>query len=100
MAQDRLDYLAETYKLLEAILNTSKYSAGDSLTIADFAIISSVSSIDIVLPIDKTKYPHLVAYKTLLEQLPYYHEANQVGSVQLREMIFGKLAENREKAAK
>lgn len=92
--------MIEPYALLEASLKTSqtKYIVSDNLTIADFSIISSISSIETVVPVDKTKYPLLYAYKLRLEALPYYHEANQVGSDNLGAAVRSTLAENRKKS--
>jgi len=98
--QYKIDYMAQPYELLEASLKASQtnYIAGDNLTIADFSIISSISSIETVVPVDQTKFPLLYAYKLRIEALPYYHEANQVGSDLLGEAIQTRLAENRKKA--
>lgn len=92
--------MEKTYPLLEAIFKNSKYAVDNTLTIADFSIISSVSSIETVLPIDKTKYPNLLAWKLRVEAIPYYYEANQVGTAVLSEIIRNQLDENRKKAGK
>ncbi|XP_023175015.2 glutathione S-transferase 1-like isoform X2 [Drosophila hydei] len=51
-----------------------EYIAGDQLTIADFSLISSISSMVAYVEIDPVKYPKLRAWMRRMEQLPVYAE--------------------------
>ena len=46
--------------------------AGDSVTIADFSTITTLTSLDVLVKIEATKYPDLVAYLKRAEGLPVY----------------------------
>ncbi|XP_064543443.1 glutathione S-transferase D5-like [Drosophila montana] len=50
------------------------YMAGDQLTIADFSLISSITSLVAYVDIDAVKYPKLKAWMCRMEELPVYAE--------------------------
>ncbi|EDW62180.1 glutathione S-transferase 1 [Drosophila virilis] len=72
--KERIEAITEAYDFVECFLKDNKYIAGDQLTIADFSLISSISSLVAYIPIEATKYPKLSAWIKRLEQLPYYAE--------------------------
>ncbi|XP_017038700.1 glutathione S-transferase 1-like [Drosophila ficusphila] len=78
--KERYDAIIEVYDFVETFLAGNNYIAGDQLTIADFSIISSVSSLQTFVELDTAKYPKVTAWIKRLEQLPYYEEANGQGS--------------------
>lgn len=51
---------------------------GDNCTIADLALIPSVTSLNVLVPIDEEACPKLLEWIARVEELPYY-EANSVG---------------------
>lgn len=79
--QERIDAITEAYDFVEAFLKDQTYVAGNQLTIADFSLISSISSLVAFVPVDAAKYPKLSAWIKRLEQLPYYAE-NSTGAQQ------------------
>lgn len=56
------------------------------MTIADFSIVATVSSIDIIVPIDAKKYPKITAWLKKMQALPYY-AANKNGLDKMRNQI-------------
>ncbi|XP_060655653.1 glutathione S-transferase 1-like [Drosophila nasuta] len=84
--KDKIQTVVEVYDFVESFLKDHDYIAGDKLTVADFSLISSVSSLTAYLEIDATKYPNTTAWIKRLEQLPYY-SANDVGKKQFIEAI-------------
>ncbi|XP_065369625.1 glutathione S-transferase 1-like [Calliphora vicina] len=78
--QHKIDAIVETYDFLEVFLKDSPYVAGDHLTVADFSIVSTVTTLVAFVEIDSAKYPKVTAWIKRLEALPYYHEANAVGN--------------------
>ncbi|XP_056649156.1 glutathione S-transferase 1-like isoform X4 [Diorhabda sublineata] len=66
----------EGYNFLETILETSEYAAGDKMTIADFSLVATVTSANVLVPIAANRYPKISEWITKMEQLPYYKEAN------------------------
>ncbi|KAH8407566.1 hypothetical protein KR222_007011, partial [Zaprionus bogoriensis] len=75
--KERLDAIHEAFGFVEAFLKDHDYVAGDQLTIADFSVISSISSVVAYVEIDPAKYPKLSAWVKRLEQLPYYSENSE-----------------------
>jgi len=72
---------------VETFLKGKDYIAGDQLTIADFSLVSSVSSLVAFVDLDPIKYARVSAWVKRLEQLPYYEEANGKGARQLMALI-------------
>ncbi|XP_043643552.1 glutathione S-transferase 1-like [Drosophila teissieri] len=77
---ERYDAIIDVYDFLETFLAGNDYVAGNQLTIADFSIISTVSSLVAFVEVDTAKYPRITGWIKRLEQLPYYEEANGNGA--------------------
>ncbi|RZC35596.1 GST C domain containing protein [Asbolus verrucosus] len=52
----------KVYEFLEAFLNGKEWIAGDSVTIADYSLYSTITSLNVLVPIDAKKYPKLTAW--------------------------------------
>ncbi|KAL7737314.1 hypothetical protein ACLKA6_012930 [Drosophila palustris] len=72
--KERIDAFIEVYDFMEAFLVDHDYVAGDHLTIADFSLISTISSAVAYVEIDSTKWKKLSAWIKRMEELPYYSE--------------------------
>mgnify|MGYP003348044489 CR=1 FL=1 len=79
--------LQEAYDFLEEFLENQEWMAGNHLTIADLSLISTVTSADILVPIDYKKYQNIFAWVKRCQNLPYYKEANQVGLDNFKALI-------------
>ncbi|CAG9767476.1 unnamed protein product [Ceutorhynchus assimilis] len=55
----QLEYLKDVHVVLERILKTTKYVAGERFTIADISIFSSLTIADMILPIQEDECPNL-----------------------------------------
>ncbi|XP_053962400.1 glutathione S-transferase 1-like [Anastrepha ludens] len=88
--QSKIDQIALIYKTVNSFLKDHPYVAGDHLTIADFPLISAISSLQVYLEIDAVKYPNLVAWFKRAEKLPYYEKANGKGNKQFMDLIKSK----------
>ncbi|XP_037823317.1 glutathione S-transferase 1-like [Lucilia sericata] len=77
--REKIDALHEIYDFLEVFLKDNLYMAGDELTIADFSIVATVTSLEAFVDIDSLKYPKLSAWIKRMKSLPYYEEANGAG---------------------
>ncbi|XP_055921906.1 glutathione S-transferase 1-like [Eupeodes corollae] len=89
--QEKIDLLYEGLNFLENFL-VHDYVAGDTLTIADFSVLSTVTTYEAVAPIDATKTPKLVAWIKRMSKLPYYEKANGKGAEVCTQMLKAKLA--------
>ncbi|KAB0796128.1 hypothetical protein PPYR_10189 [Photinus pyralis] len=91
IAQEKIDNVHIAYDLLEIFLGDHDYVAGDSLTIADLSIVAHLASLSGLIPIAQNKYRRLSKWMHRMQQLPYYEEANQVGSDKLVGFLQSKL---------
>ncbi|XP_055921905.1 glutathione S-transferase 1-like [Eupeodes corollae] len=79
--------IEEAYDFMEAFLEDGTHMAGNSLTIADLSILPSLSSLDLIVPVDSTKWPKLNSWLDLMKKLPYYEEVNVEGLRVIGEML-------------
>ncbi|EDW01857.1 glutathione S-transferase 1 [Drosophila grimshawi] len=77
--KERLEAIVEAYEFVEVFLKDQDYIAGDQLTIADFSLIASISSMVAYVEIDSIKYPKLTAWINRMQQFPFYAE-NEKGA--------------------
>ncbi|KAF5290821.1 hypothetical protein FQA39_LY14583 [Lamprigera yunnana] len=63
----------KTYEFLETFLKDSKWMVVDNLTVADLCLIPSITSMNVLVPIDPNKFPKLIAYVERADGLPYYN---------------------------
>ncbi|XP_037951869.1 glutathione S-transferase 1-like [Teleopsis dalmanni] len=90
---ERIKAINEAYETLEKFFGDHEYFAGNKLTIADFSIVSSVSSLAPISPVDVSKTPKLAAWFERMKELPYYEEVSAVGIQAIVERIQAKLAD-------
>ncbi|XP_017769313.1 PREDICTED: glutathione S-transferase 1-1-like [Nicrophorus vespilloides] len=73
-----VDLVNEQYAFLDAFVDGHKWMVGDDLTVADFSLISSLTSMATIVPVD-AKYKNLWGWMKRCEDLPYY-EINKKGT--------------------
>ncbi|CAH0546313.1 unnamed protein product [Brassicogethes aeneus] len=76
--QEKIDGVVEAYKILETFLQSAPWMAGQKMTVADLAIVASVTSLNAVIPIKEKECPKLVSWIKNMEALPCY-SANKEG---------------------
>ncbi|KAJ8971673.1 hypothetical protein NQ317_011903 [Molorchus minor] len=84
--EENLNALIEAYGFLETFLQNSTYIAGDSLSIADFSLIATVTNASALVPLDEDEYPRICAWRKLLEALPYYY-INKTGGAAFKALL-------------
>ncbi|KAF2901366.1 hypothetical protein ILUMI_04824 [Ignelater luminosus] len=82
--------IIEAYEFLEKFLEGNKWMAGDDVTLADLSLIATVTSLDLLVPIDGKKFPNVIAWIRKSESLPYY-DVNKDGLELFRNLIQGLL---------
>ncbi|XP_036331248.1 glutathione S-transferase 1-like [Rhagoletis pomonella] len=87
----KIDAIYEAYDFLEAFLGDEPYMCGKTITLADFSIVSTVSSFEELAPIDAAKNPKLKAWLARISQLSYYNQANGYGAKMLIDMFKEKI---------
>ncbi|KAL3275756.1 hypothetical protein HHI36_020501 [Cryptolaemus montrouzieri] len=68
-----LDAAYRAYDILESLLDNHSYTAGDFLSIGDFSVITTMSSMNHLVPVDAKEYRKITAWMKMMKQLPYYH---------------------------
>jgi len=83
---EKVKKLDESLAYLEGFLSKTKYVAADHLTIADFTVVASLTTIEGVNH-DLKKYPNISNYLAKCKQeIKNHEECNQVGSNAFREI--------------
>ncbi|KXJ72418.1 hypothetical protein RP20_CCG018086 [Aedes albopictus] len=95
---EKVEYMQKSYKLLEDTL-VNDYVVGNSMTIADFSCVSTISTVMSVVPLDKDKHPRIYAWLERMKALPYYQEANGGGAEQLAQAVLATKEKNAQKKA-
>ncbi|XP_055921908.1 glutathione S-transferase 1-like [Eupeodes corollae] len=88
--QEKIDLLNEGLNFLESFL-VHDFIAGETMTIADFSILSTVTTYEAVVPIDAARTPKLVAWIKRMSKLPYYEKANGKGAAVAIKLLKEKL---------
>lgn len=57
------------------------------LTIADFAIIATATTVDYIFPVNQQKWPKLNEWMTGMKALPFFEEINQKGLDELKMIL-------------
>lgn len=90
----RAKYIEKNWEILEQFVSETPYMCGNELTIADFCLIASISSINKVLKIDSVIYPNLNKWIKRMEELPYYQENNGIGADLIPKFVNDALEKN------
>lgn len=78
------------YQILDKYLEDQAWAAGDQLTIADFSLVASVSTIEVVR-FDIAKYPNVSKWLAKAKKtIPKYEELNHAGCLKFKEMYDSK----------
>ncbi|CAH1985564.1 unnamed protein product [Acanthoscelides obtectus] len=94
VTKEHEDKVLSGYESLEKLLKLSPFLAGNSVTIADFSAVTTVTSSSILIPIVASKFPKIAAWIKKMETLPYYKEGNQEGLDILDKYVKDKIASN------
>ncbi|XP_018803661.1 PREDICTED: glutathione S-transferase 1 [Bactrocera latifrons] len=94
-----LDLCDDAYSFLEAFLGKSNFFANsETLTIADVCINTTLVSLDMLIPVNKNRFPRLQAWMERMKVLlPSYEEVNIKGAKVLCERIRNCMRENKVK---
>ncbi|XP_072942966.1 glutathione S-transferase 1-like [Epargyreus clarus] len=93
--EDAIAHVEEAYVFLEKYLEASPFIAGEHLTIADISCVTTVSSLNVVVPIDE-KFPRLQAWLEFLSNEDWYQKGNQQGIVEFGILLTSKMQQNAE----
>ncbi|XP_061400690.1 glutathione S-transferase 4-like [Musca vetustissima] len=83
---EQLKKLEEAFEFLNTFLSESKYAAGDNLTLADLALLASVSTFEAV-NVDFSKYEHLMKWYALVKETAPGADENWTGALEMKTLI-------------
>nr|ASN63939.1 glutathione S-transferase epsilon 8 [Spodoptera exigua] len=87
LEQEWLDNIEEAIGFVEQFLSRTKFIALDHVTIADVTLLSHLTSVEPILPIDAKKYPKTIAWLELMKATPYCKKYNEEGVKSLTAII-------------
>lgn len=89
--RSQIDAIYEAYDFLEAFIGNQAYLCGPVITIADYSVVSSVSSLVGLAAIDAKRYPKLNGWLDRMGAQPNYQSLNGNGAQMLIDMFSSKI---------
>lgn len=87
MPDDRIQYIQTAWDILERFLENAAYVCGDEMTIADFCLVATATSMNEIIPLESEKHLRTLEWIDRMAQLPYYDEINGVPAKELQTYI-------------
>ncbi|CAK1545468.1 unnamed protein product [Leptosia nina] len=91
VSQEVIDKIKSAYEFTEQFA-TNTWLAGDQFTIADICCVTSVSSMNVIVPIDAKLYPNLYSWFKRCSELDIYKTKNDPGNKILGELYRSRIA--------
>ncbi|CAG4962462.1 unnamed protein product [Parnassius apollo] len=87
---EALEKIKSAYDFSEKFL-INTWMAGNDLTLADICCVSSISTLNEIIPIDAKLYPQLTAWFERCKEQEFYKKGNEPGVEQIRGVLKSKL---------
>lgn len=81
------------YDLIESFL-AGDFLVGSHVTVADISCVSTINTIQQLVPIDTNMYPRLAIWLDKMGELPGYHDVNDTGCKMLQERLEKYIVQN------
>lgn len=78
LSPQQIASIEEFYGFMEKYLQASKFLAADHITLADISLVSSISTLDVIVPIDP-KFNKLTEWFEVLKNQEWYQKGNVPG---------------------
>lgn len=83
--EEKFKKLEEAFEFLEVYLGKTTYVAGDKLTVADFCILATITTMKVAAEIDFSKYPNIERwYAQLSEEVSGHDEVCVQGAQEMK----------------
>lgn len=69
---DLIGEINKAYEFAEKFLEGQKWIAGDNVTIADFSLVATITSLDYHVKIDSKVYPNITEWLKRAQALPWF----------------------------
>lgn len=90
----QLEEVVEAYGFVEKFLEQSKFLAGDQITLADISAVSTVSSLNALVPIEGENFPRIIEWWNILKAEKWYQKANVPGLTLFENNLKGTMERN------
>lgn len=74
--KERVEYIQSQWDILNRFLEKGPYVCGDEMTIADFCLVATASSLNEIAPMDPVEHSKILEWIDRMAQLSYYEELN------------------------
>nr|XP_021183202.2 glutathione S-transferase 1 [Helicoverpa armigera]AIB07715.1 glutathione S-transferase GSTD1 [Helicoverpa armigera armigera]WRX06118.1 GSTD1k [Helicoverpa armigera] len=81
---ENLEKITKAYEFAEKFLASSQWFAGDQITLADICCVSTISTMNELIPIDEELYPNLAGWLKRCGEQDFYKKGNEYGLEQFR----------------
>ncbi|XP_063915032.1 glutathione S-transferase D7-like [Zophobas morio] len=78
------------YGFLESFLDGREWVAGENLSIADYSLLASISTLNLLISVDEEMFPRVIAWLKKCEELPEC-EDNKKGLQEMSLLVQTKL---------
>lgn len=92
---DAVKDIYSAYEFLESFLKDDLYLVGNTITVADYCCVATVSTTQIAAPILEDRYPKLNDWYGRMKAIPFYDEVNGQLVEKFQQFINGKLESNK-----
>ncbi|XP_063539581.1 glutathione S-transferase 1-like [Cydia strobilella] len=86
--------IEDAYRTLQAYLSRTLYVADDVLTLADISIVTTVSTLDGIYPVDVKRYPKLKEWLLTMSQKDFCQKYNEPGREELVTLLVTMMRNN------
>ncbi|KAM8711884.1 hypothetical protein ACLKA7_012398 [Drosophila subpalustris] len=95
-----LELCHNAYASLEHFLEQGSFVVGNELSVADVSIHTTLITLDLLVPVERERYPQVIVWLGRMKQLLLdYEEINLKGAQALQQRILNCMAEHKAKAA-
>lgn len=91
---DRVQYIQTAWDILERFVETTAFVCGDEMTIADFCLIATASSVCDIAPLDPVKHANIIRWMDRMSKLRHYEEINGARAKALQDLVRDTLTKN------
>lgn len=92
---DAIKGVHSAYDFLESFLEDDLFMVGNTITVADYCCVATISTTQIAAPILEERYPKLADWYGRMRAIPFYDEVNGQIVEKFRQFIEGKLEANK-----
>ncbi|KAM3962079.1 glutathione S-transferase 1-like [Aphomia sociella] len=91
ISEEGAENIKSAYEFIDKFLKDDPWLAGDQFTLADICCVSTISTLNELIPIDGDQYPNLLAWLERCSTEEFYKKGNEPGLSLFRQLLKSKL---------